>query len=897
MAKQVQKNRSKLAEEGVIPGCLWGFFHSFDVHQRLRLRRILGERRGAHGRHATGIKVPKTKMDVTLAGDEHDLAEADANISSQVEGRIDSVDKASGKTQMRALIAQEMSKQKNMPKQKGQKRKVTPFATRLLRTISIHHMECNDYVRPDEMPDGGQVQEEQLLPHNSNSSPRNGHMLPSPNATDEFNKVKQCEVCGTLSGPASYVGHKKLDVLGYQLLEKQALLREKLREAKKSLLEQQKGDKELQGDAALQHSQDLLEALELFNAEEELFLKILPEPGTTMANYFQGQEDSRSGIVLTKSSSFPGARFSPRSCSLLKPRDETVPIKMMEGKSENEDLQSLANVDFTKSDGTQVAVNSLTSVPCIHGIYETASISEFPSSSVHVEESQRDNGTTAYGFKVIKQRIKDIIKENRKESHRISMDRFLHKIPYGCRASHDIKDEKSCHWEGPDSDRCDGDSSRNSFGSDGAGSTYRNSIRQMRRSQSLTDSLEKYASLLESSFSREPRRQMSERLKLVREETSFQATKPLRTFGRLFSLPEFESDSLGKDDQSEVTCDLHSRSTSLDLSQGHNSVGINGSNEQKLSDILDYGHPDRGVLDYEIFAVSDVLTAESTASTSLNDRVIVTYMEGSNTPAKPSSISVFDSEEDPLSTPELSVIRAETELKANQIHFEEEDHSDNPPQQSDVNDTTKETDVSDINEVQIPAMQLDLDALHFQVDKKHEVEFHYVRDMLKTYLFNGHELSERWRSPDKQLNPLVPGEVECSTEELESNNRYSEINLDHALLHDLTNEVLLDIFESSYGHYPWLPQFGSHVRPIPVGYHILEEVWTNVSWHLKSQPHANPTLEYVVDRDFKKNDGWMNISYDMEDVGLDLEALLLHDLLDEAILEFLDSDSHQCPTS
>ncbi|PKU82823.1 hypothetical protein MA16_Dca006121 [Dendrobium catenatum] len=70
-----------------------------------------------------------------------------------------------------------------------------------------------------------------------------------------------------------------------------------------------------------------------------------------------------------------------------------------------------------------------------------------------------------------------------------------------------------------------------------------------------------------------------------------------------------------------------------------------------------------------------------------------------------------------------------------------------------------------------------------------------------------------------------------------------------------------------------------------MGDHILEEIWANICWHLKGQPQPDINLEDIVSRNFTKNDGWMNIHYDIEDVELDLECLILDALLDDVVLQ------------
>lgn len=525
--------------------------------------------------------------------------------------------KASDKNRMRRLIPQEIYKKYGMFKQKSQKKKLEPTARRFSRTISIHHLECNDYVRSDENPDESQSQEASLVLHNSESSSSTVCMTPFEKSSDKINGTKRCVACGTISGQINDVGHTKLDVLGHQLQENQALLREKLREAKNRLLERQISDRELQG--------NIFEAIELLKTNKELYLRILQEP--RMPDNYSPVQNARSSVLpFTKSSSFPGPGFSAEFGSRLKLRDEVIPLKRQEQKSEAENIQYEGKIDSVEADG------SPSTCACMHGIPEETSTSRLLS-SVSDAKSQKDNGRAVHRFKDLKQRIKDVLKENRTEKHRISLDGVLHKIPYGSTASQEMKGEKSSLLEGPDADRIDRDNFRN-FGRDGATSTRGNSIGHMRRSQSLTESLERYAYLLESNLSREPKRQKSEKLRLVHEESGFQVKKQQKIFERISSLPEFESNYFGEINQKEAPRDfLHSRSMSLDLAQGNATMDIDGS---------DCAGPVRSMPSGDTYDES----TESKTEKILNspcDEVIVSHVEWSDTEAKPISASVIDS--------------------------------------------------------------------------------------------------------------------------------------------------------------------------------------------------------------------------------------------------------------
>ncbi|KAJ8533946.1 hypothetical protein K7X08_007270 [Anisodus acutangulus] len=80
----------------------------------------------------------------------------------------------------------------------------------------------------------------------------------------------------------------------------------------------------------------------------------------------------------------------------------------------------------------------------------------------------------------------------------------------------------------------------------------------------------------------------------------------------------------------------------------------------------------------------------------------------------------------------------------------------------------------------------------------------------------------------------------------------------------------------------------SYIHPmLHVGYHLLEEVWKDISWWLSYKLENDQSLlDDAASRDLAKGDNWMNLQFDAECVGLELEDLIFDDLLDELI--FID---------
>lgn len=179
---------------------------------------------------------------------------------------------------------------------------------------------------------------------------------------------------------------------------------------------------------------------------------------------------------------------------------------------------------------------------------------------------------------------------------------------------------------------------------------------------------------------------------------------------------------------------------------------------------------------------------------------------------------------------------------------------------------------------------LDSDFFPVQVDIKNKAEFNYVRDVLELSGIIRNELLETWHSIDKLVDPSVFEEVEgCLPLEPECSGNEEDGSCSHLLLFDLINEVLMEIYERSLTYCPRHLSSLSHIRPMPVGYHVLEEVWANISWYFSWEPDPDQTLDYVVSRDLAKGDGWMNLQFEAECLGLELEDWIFDDLLDELL--------------
>lgn len=165
-------------------------------------------------------------------------------------------------------------------------------------------------------------------------------------------------------------------------------------------------------------------------------------------------------------------------------------------------------------------------------------------------------------------------------------------------------------------------------------------------------------------------------------------------------------------------------------------------------------------------------------------------------------------------------------------------------------------------------------------------DFTYVKKILERSGFIKNGFQQTWYSSNQLLDPLVFQVIESHY--LHDPERFAEevIELSHRLLiFDLVDEVLLSMYDRSSTYYPKKLSSFCHIRPAPTGLLVLDEVWNTVSRLLNFKHDDNESLNDIVSRDLRSDDGWMNLQFDSECVGLDLEDLILDEVLEEVLFE------------
>ncbi|CAL9228886.1 unnamed protein product [Arabidopsis halleri] len=430
-------------------------------------------------------------------------------------------------------------------------------------------------------------------------------------------------------------------------------------------------------------------------------------------------------------------------------------------------------------------------------------------------------------FKDLRQKIKHVINENKNEKHRITMDAVLDKVPRKYGFSKDLRHDIYAHLKG-------NSAAKNNNKADGV------KLKQITRASSLCGSLDRYLQLYECSFQRDTKNNSnSEKSKMELEESALPSKRAPKFLGRILSLPEMKFNALKIDDLPYQS--IEEEQDGLD-------------NISEISeDHSDQSSVHETVLDQTMNASEDSPVDAETEQ----DREISTLVD-----AETETRSLKESSE-------------ESPINVSSVGFDE-----NPS----VFDISRDLDT----EIVSTSKQLD-EVLN--IDAQDKVKFNYVRDILEISGFNAPESLSMWQLDYQPLDPLVYEEVtttttgcmfqdpECSRNEEEGG------NCNHLLLFDLINEVLIEIYERSYHYCPKPLSSLCKIHPMPVGYCVLKEVWVRISLYLRYKPYdEQQSFDKIMSRDLSKDEGWMDLQFESECVGIEVEDLIFEELLEELLV-------------
>ncbi|KAI0531421.1 hypothetical protein KFK09_000976 [Dendrobium nobile] len=651
---------------------------------------------------------------------------------------------------------------------------------------------------------------------------------------DEYNFEKKCDenLVYSKNGP---FGPRKPDELERILQIKQPHLSDTQNEAEVgSFAQQHTNVKELQEDVILYPSKEFLAMMKLFNGNIELIRNILDDPSFIFAHYLQAKEASKA--ELTRAYSFPSSPLLVRkNDGQFRKNFESESIAKQSYKFDSENSRAYTDIIQDDTTNAEMMDGDEERIP---KLVETNNHSAVLASSSMLQ-NVRNNPPNSNRFMAIK--------HYKKEYHRIFMDGILHKTPFGGMVIESMKKSKFGWRDGLTIEKPDREGLMHACWN----KTNKNVKKNIHRSQSLNDSLDKYSHLYDS-ISKEEFERLPERRKV----------KPL---GRVFSLPDITYCSSSKNAQSEAP---FSSPKNLTTSHTEEILEKEESEEFTTQDSSKWIMTDC----WKIPLQSN--EKEQSESCQIFKKLTKDgLIREENSSVTPQGDNLLD-EAHTYEPTKPTLLSATGALSRGLEQRYPSEHSSGLVDTNEI-DLAKAKSFPDID---------CFDSLHLRIDQKDEATFNYVREILTRSGFSRSGFLGAWNSLYQPMDPLIFNEGEDLSHELDITEDEHDILLEHQLLFDLINEAWVEIYEKYFGYFfPWLSRFNSNNRPMPMGDHILEEIWANICWHLKDLPEAGINFEDIVSRNFTKNDGWMNIQYDIEDVELDLECLILDALLDDVV--------------
>ncbi|KAF0918293.1 hypothetical protein E2562_023369 [Oryza meyeriana var. granulata] len=233
--------------------------------------------------------------------------------------------------------------------------------------------------------------------------------------------------------------------------------------------------------------------------------------------------------------------------------------------------------------------------------------------------------------------------------------------------------------------------------------------------------------------------------------------------------------------------------------------------------------------------------------------------------------------DDPASPVKYTILD-DSSLKPRILHLSDTDDSADIGLNASTSMELSTTDLSHKN-----VQESDFDELNsLQADPKNEDELIYVKDIFMKSSFRNEVLFDEWYSQ----NITALQEEDCQHYEAAAAAfDFTEMSADQLLLSDLTNEVLLDIYNKYSASKSKLSRFSSFDRPKPLGNHALKELWSKVSRYLDEQPQSSIEIDAILSNDLAKRDRWVNFQRDADHLGNMLADFVFDKLLTEFTLQ------------
>ncbi|KAA3485517.1 Formate--tetrahydrofolate ligase [Gossypium australe] len=162
------------------------------------------------------------------------------------------------------------------------------------------------------------------------------------------------------------------------------------------------------------------------------------------------------------------------------------------------------------------------------------------------------------------------------------------------------------------------------------------------------------------------------------------------------------------------------------------------------------------------------------------------------------------------------------------------------------------------------------------MDDKESI-YEYVKAVLEASSFEWDEFYIRSLSSDMLLDPLLLDEVEYLP---------NQLCHDKNLLFDCINEVLVEVCGYYLGS-PGVSFVKTNIRPIPNMKNTIEEIWQGVYWHMLPMPLPR-SLDQIVRKDMAKAGTWMDLRFDTDCIGGEISEAIFEDFVEDTITSYLN---------
>ncbi|RZC57026.1 hypothetical protein C5167_004328 [Papaver somniferum] len=909
MGKRVQKN--SVYRDKTQAGCISGLISIFDFRYGRSSQKLLPDRR--HGSNRLSIGNGYSKKKLKLLTDAEGAREGNA-VDENRTSKIDICRRS-----VKKLMEEEMFSQKQ-PKKKP-------------RTASVDFQE----------PEYSHLDLVSLMEEFCN------HVHQRLNKGDSSDGQES----------TSSTSNDNLDELDLQLVQKHTILQEKLSEAAEAFLSQKFIDSgQMTDEAKIQQTKQFMDALDILNSNKELLLKLLEDSNSLLVKHIEDlrgsqPEKSEPKKSVTRTKASEQEIDNSTQCQELVVHKETPKQNMYKffwrkGKSENKNAPK--EIDSPRASNRIVILKpnpaAIINPAAATSLNSPRSSTQFLYSPVGNQE-QGDTLHSKFSLKGIKNKLKRVMGENKKEQHRISMDAILHKIPNDNSA--DYSREFSGELSGRQLQRKSSyrENADNPVNNDPPSNDYEVTLEGDASYKSVTIEDSGYSKEREADIYAEAKRHLSDMLSYREEDRNTSAFKVSKSLGKTLSLPDYVSPPVCSPRDSDhpfITAQMR-------FSFSDNLRVVGEKVWQPLNPELSTTSSQN--FETELHTDDDFQTDDDIQIQAL-DLNPDTSRECPETVVQESNSAL---EEDGTAEETVETIEA--------VHIEESKSSDDPCESNtsvpaDVKSSSTETDGTSEEEGSPGSLT--------EEDRNNEpsmssVNSSYSPDLKVEALDSSSDGVPAWESPVSVLKPFFlddasspatpktdraelkikpvricfderdstvvvvsPSDPELhsaacfedrkptydyvravlrasglSWDEFTSNYESSSHLLDASLIDevevpssrlcgepelifDCIDEVLVDLYERYFGCPPWLKFVKSDIRPVPEGNSIIKEVWEFIDTNLIPQPQPC-TLDHIVGKDFNKEGSWGNLRLDIEDIGIEISEAILIELIQDAVFD------------